>query len=81
MDNLIGEIQLFAVDYAPKGWLACDGRQLAIKQCPELFRVLGTKFGGDGRVAFGLPDLQKALPLKGMHYYIAVEGITPPYVK
>ncbi|HBE80143.1 MAG TPA: phage tail protein [Firmicutes bacterium] len=77
MDNLTGEVELFAVDYAPDGWVACEGQYLSVIQFPELFGVLGTKFGGDGRVTFGLPDLRKAIPTNGMHYYIAVVGITP----
>jgi len=49
--------------FAPKGWALCDGQLLPINQNQALFSLLGTTFGGDGRVNFGLPDLQGRTPL------------------
>ena len=54
----IGEIRLFAFDFAPVGWAACEGQRLPIAQNERLFAQLGTSFGGDGRTTFCLPDLR-----------------------
>lgn len=54
----IGQLQLFAFGFAPKGWLVCAGQLMAIQQNQALFSLLGTTFGGDGRTTFGLPDLR-----------------------
>ena len=58
MDAFIGQVLLFAGDYAPKGWALCDGSLLNIADYPELFIVIGTAYGGDGTTTFGLPDLR-----------------------
>lgn len=60
---MIGEIQMFAGDFAPAGWAFCDGQLLSIAQFSALFSILGTLYGGDGRTNFGLPDLQERAPL------------------
>ena len=58
-DAYLGEIRIFGGDYAPAGWMFCDGQLLEISdKTRELFRVLGTKFGGDGQKNFALPDLR-----------------------
>ena len=49
---------LTSFNFAPRGWAPCDGRLLALNQNQALFSVLGTQYGGDGRVTFGLPDLR-----------------------
>jgi len=54
----IGEIGLFAFNFAPKGWIICAGQQLAIQQNQALFSLLGTTYGGNGVTTFGLPDLR-----------------------
>ena len=54
----IGSIQYFGFNYAPKGWLQCAGQLMPIAQYQALFSLLGTYYGGDGRVTFGLPDLR-----------------------
>ena len=54
----IGEIRMFAGDYAPRGWAKCEGQLLAISQYNALFSILGTRYGGDGRTTFALPDLR-----------------------
>lgn len=59
----IGEIKIFAFDYAPRGWAICGGQVLQIAQNQALFSILGTAYGGDGRVNFGLPDLRGRVPI------------------
>ena len=59
----IGEIRMFAGDYAPKNWSLCDGQLLAISQNNSLFSLLGTAYGGDGRTTFALPDMRGRLPV------------------
>ncbi len=54
----IGEICMFAGNYAPRSWAFCDGQLLSIAQNTALFSLFGTTYGGDGRTTFGLPDLQ-----------------------
>jgi len=57
-DPFIGEIIMFAGNFAPRGWALCDGQLLSIAQNSALFSILGTTYGGDGRTNFGLPDLR-----------------------
>ena len=54
----LGEVRCVGFDFAPKSWAECDGGILAIAQNTALFSLLGTQYGGDGRVTFGLPDLR-----------------------
>lgn len=58
MDQLLGQIQPFGFNFAPRGWAKCDGQLLAISSNTALFSLLGTTFGGDGRTTFALPDLR-----------------------
>ena len=58
MDPLIGQIVMFAGNFAPRGWAFCDGQLLSIASNTALFSILGTTYGGDGRTTFGLPDLR-----------------------
>ncbi|BDS12551.1 phage tail protein [Aureispira anguillae] len=58
MDPFIGEIIMFAGNFAPRGWAFCDGQLLPINQNSALFSILGTIYGGDGRTTFALPDLR-----------------------
>lgn len=58
MDPFLGEIRAFSFNWAPKGWQLCDGTLLAISQNQPLFALLGTRYGGDGRTTFGVPDLR-----------------------
>lgn len=62
-DPFMGEIRMFAADYAPRGWELCDGRLIAIADNEALFSLLGTSYGGDGETTFGLPDLRGRLPV------------------
>ena len=52
-----GEIRRFALDFEPAGWFACDGRLVAISHYSELFMLIGTRYGGDGKLNFALPDV------------------------
>lgn len=58
MDPFIGQVIMFAGNFAPRGWAFCDGQLLQIAQNSALFSILGTTYGGDGRTTFGLPDLR-----------------------
>ena len=60
----LGEIRLFAGNFAPRGWAFCHGQLLAISQNDALFSILGTIYGGDGRTTFALPDLRGRVPLQ-----------------
>lgn len=62
-EPFIGEIRMFAGNFAPRGWALCDGQLLAVSQNDALFSLLGTIYGGDGRTTFGLPDLRGRLPM------------------
>lgn len=57
-EPMIGEIRIFGFDYPPYGWLACDGSVYRAQEYQALATVLGTRFGGDGKTTFGVPDLR-----------------------
>ncbi len=58
MVPFIAQIQPFAFNFAPRGWVLCNGQLLAIAQFSAVFSLVGTTFGGDGRTTFGIPDLR-----------------------
>lgn len=62
MDPFIGQIIMFAGNFAPRGWALCEGQILSINQYQALFSILGTTYGGDGRTSFALPDLRGRVP-------------------
>src|SRR3954467_3625426 len=62
-EPFLSEIRLMSFNYAPKGWAMCNGQLLPINQNQPLFSLLGTTFGGDGRVNFALPDLRSRVPI------------------
>lgn len=62
-DPFVGEIRMFAGNFAPRSWALCDGQLLAVAQNDALFSLLGTVYGGDGRTTFGLPDMRGRIPL------------------
>lgn len=62
-EPFVGEIRMFAGNFAPRGWAFCDGQLLAVSQNDALFSLLGTIYGGDGRTTFGLPDLRGRIPI------------------
>ncbi|TJY42786.1 phage tail protein [Cohnella pontilimi] len=63
MDQYVGEIRMFGGNFAPDGWLFCNGQQLNISQYEVLFTVIGTTYGGDGVNTFALPDLRGRIPM------------------
>ncbi|MDR2333932.1 MAG: tail fiber protein [Burkholderiaceae bacterium] len=62
-DQFVGEIRIFAFNFAPRGWALCQGQLLPISQNTPLFSLLGTTYGGDGKSTFALPDLQGNMPM------------------
>lgn len=62
-EPFVGEIRMFAGNFAPRGWAFCDGQLLAVSQNDALFSLLGTIYGGDGRTTFGLPDMRGRIPI------------------
>ena len=62
-EPFLSEIRLMSFNFPPKGWAMCNGQLLPINQNQGLFSLLGTTFGGDGRVNFGLPDLRGRVPI------------------
>jgi microcystin-dependent protein len=62
-EPFLSEIRIFSFDFAPRGWALCNGQLLPINQNQALFSLLGTTFGGDGRVNFALPDLRVRTPI------------------
>ncbi len=62
-EPFLSEVRIFSFQFAPKGWALCNGQLLPINQNQALFSLLGTTFGGDGRVNFALPNLQGRVPI------------------
>jgi microcystin-dependent protein len=62
-EPFLSEIRMMSFNFPPKGWAFCNGQLLPINQNQALFSLLGTTYGGDGRVNFGLPDLQGRTPM------------------
>ncbi len=62
-EPFLSEIRIMSFNFAPRGWALCNGQLLPINQNQALFALLGTTFGGDGRVNFALPDLRARTPL------------------
>jgi microcystin-dependent protein len=62
-NQYVGEIKLFAGNFAPLGWLFCDGSLLPISENETLFQLIGTTYGGDGQSTFALPDLRGRVPI------------------
>ena len=73
----VGEIRMFAGNFAPAGWMFCEGQQLPISEYETLFNLIGTTYGGDGQETFALPDLRGRLPLhQGNGFILAQTGGT-----
>jgi microcystin-dependent protein len=71
----VGEIRMFAGNFAPAGWMFCEGQLLPISENETLFQLLGTTYGGDGQSTFALPDLRGRLPLhQGNGFTLAETG-------
>ena len=62
-EPFLSEIRILSFNFAPKGWAFCNGQLLPINQNQALFSLLGTTYGGDGRVNFALPDLRGRVPM------------------
>ncbi len=73
----VGEIRMFAGNFAPAGWMFCEGQLLPISENETLFNLLGTTYGGDGQSTFALPDMRGRLPVhQGGGYLLAETGGT-----
>ena len=70
-----GEIRMFAGNFAPAGWMLCEGQILPISENETLFNLIGTTYGGDGQSTFGLPDLRGRVPIhQGNVFVIGEQG-------
>ena len=74
MPPMVGQIVLLPYDFAPKGWLVCDGSLIPISENEGLFQLLDFTYGGDGESTFGLPNLSAAAP-KGCNFCISLFGV------
>ena len=63
MDSFVGEIRLFPYDRVPPDWARCDGQLMPISQNAGIWSILGTTYGGDGKMTFALPDLGGCVPM------------------
>lgn len=70
---ILGEVRMFAGNFAPRDWAMCDGQLLPIAQHSALFALLGTVYGGDGRTTFAVPDMRGRVPIHAG----AGPGLTP----
>ena len=71
----VGEIRMFAGNFAPAGWMFCEGQLLPISEFDTLFNLIGTTYGGDGQSTFALPDLRGRLPIhQGNGFTLAENG-------
>jgi microcystin-dependent protein len=71
----VGEIRIFAGNFAPAGWMFCEGQLLPISEYETLFNLIGTTYGGDGQSTFALPDLRGRIPLhQGNGFTLAQTG-------
>src|SRR5262245_37939207 len=74
----VGQIIMFAGDFAPEGWVLCDGSLLSAATYRDLFALIGTTYGGDGQSTFGVPDLRGRMPIgtgqgPGLSNYVIAE--------
>src|ERR1041384_4186019 len=71
----VGEIRMFGGNFAPAGWMFCDGSLLPISEYETLFNLIGTTYGGDGESTFALPDLRGRVPIhQGNSFTLAETG-------
>jgi microcystin-dependent protein len=80
-EPFLSEIRMMSFGFPPKGWAFCDGQLLPINQNQALFSLLGTVYGGDGRVNFALPDLRGRVPTHtgGMGHFLGERGGEPSH--
>lgn len=69
----VGEIRMFAGNFAPAGWMFCEGQLLPISENETLFQLIGTTYGGDGESTFALPDMRGRLPMHQGNGFILAE--------
>ncbi len=69
----VGEIRMFAGNFAPAGWMFCEGQLLPISENETLFQLIGTTYGGDGESTFSLPDLRGRIPIHQGNGFILAE--------
>ena len=69
----VGEIRMFAGNFAPAGWMFCEGQLVPISENETLFQLIGTTYGGDGESTFALPDLRGRLPIHQGNGFILAE--------
>lgn len=69
----VGEIRMFAGNFAPAGWMFCEGQLLPISENETLFQLVGTTYGGDGQSTFALPDMRGRLPIHQGNGFILAE--------
>src|SRR6059036_3337329 len=69
----VGEIRIFAGNFAPAGWMFCEGQLLPISENETLFNLIGTTYGGDGQSTFALPDLRGRIPMHQGNGFILAE--------
>jgi microcystin-dependent protein len=71
----VGEVRMFAGNFAPAGWAFCEGQLLPISENETLFQLIGTSYGGDGESSFALPDLRGRIPIhQGSGFILAETG-------
>jgi microcystin-dependent protein len=73
MSLYVGEIRMFAGNFAPAGWMFCEGQILPISENETLFQLIGTTYGGDGQSTFALPDLRGRIPIHQGNGFILAE--------
>lgn len=69
----VGEVRMFAGNFAPAGWMFCEGQLLPISENEVLFQLIGTTYGGDGQETFALPDLRGRIPIHQGNGFILAE--------
>ncbi len=69
----VGEIRMFAGNFAPAGWALCEGQLLPISENQTLYQLIGTTYGGDGESTFALPDLRGRIPIHQGNGFILAE--------
>ena len=90
-ESYVGEIRMFGGDFAPVGWVLCNGQLLSISENEVLFNLIGTTYGGDGQTTFALPDLRGRAPIhrsadfvQGQQAALATGGLpdqnAPPFL-
>lgn len=73
MSQYIGEVRVFPKNHKPKGFLECDGQEIYINEWPRLYMVIGSRFGGDGKIKYKLPKMEYD-ENPSFSYFIACEG-------